>query len=281
MIIYKKYNQEQLDLQYNNRFHVPDFENHLKQWESLSRIAEKKYSIIKDIPYGDKPRECLDIFPSSQKGSKVLVFIHGGYWQKFDKSSFHFIIGAFADYGATIVLINYPLIPSVNMDEVVQSCRKAADWIHINIAQWNGDTDQIYIAGHSAGAHLAVMLMKKDKTQRDQTFIKGVCAISGLYDLIPIQLSNINEVLQMDKEMVIRNSPVLKDPFESCQLLIAVGSGETDEFKDQSRELYHNWKNKNRSIEYSELPGLNHFSILGSIEDRNSVLHRSICKMIC
>lgn len=281
MIIYKKYDQEQLDLQYNNRFHVPDFENHLKQWESLSRIAEKKYSVIKDIPYGDRSREFLDIYPSSKTGSKTLIFIHGGYWQKFDKSSFHFIAGAFADYDITTVLLNYPLIPSVNMDQVVQSCHKAINWIHKNIAQWNGDPDQLYIMGHSAGGHLAATLMAKEKKQNEQTFIKGICAISGLYDLMPIQFSNINDVLQMDKEMAIRNSPVLKDPFESCQLLIAVGSEETDEFKDQSRELYYNWKNKNRSIEYSELPGLNHFSILSSIEDRNSVLHRSICKMIC
>jgi len=281
MIIYKKYNQEQLDLQYNNRFHVPDFENHLKQWESLSRIAEKKYSVIKDIPYGDRSREFLDIYPSSKTGSKTLIFIHGGYWQKFDKSSFHFIAGAFADYDITTVLLNYPLIPSVNMNEVVQSCHKAVDWIHSNISQWNGNTDQIYMAGHSAGGHLAAMLITREKMQGDKTFIKGICAISGLYDLIPIQLSNINDVLQMDNEMSIRNSPVLKVPFEFCQLLIAVGSEETDEFKDQSQELYHNWKNRNRSIEYSELPGLNHFSILSSIKDRNSVLHRSICKMIC
>ena len=280
MIIYKKYDQEQLDLQYNNRFHVLDFEDHLQRLERLSRLAEKKHKVIKDIPYGDKPREYLDIFPSSEKGSKVLVFIHGGYWQKFDKSSFHFIAGAFADYNITTVLLNYPLIPSVNMDEVVQSCRKAADWIHKNIDRWNGDPDQIYISGHSAGGHLATILITREKMQVDKTFIKGICAISGLYDLIPIQLSNINDVLQMDNEMSIRNSPVLKVPFESCQLLIAVGSDETDEFKGQSRELYTNWKNKNHSIEYSELPGLNHFSILSSIEDRNSVLHRSIYKMI-
>lgn len=281
MIIYKKYDQEQLDLQYNNRFHVPDFEDHLQLWESLSRSAVKTYAVSKDIPYGDKPRECLDIFPSSQKGSKVLAFIHGGYWQKFDKSSFYFIAGAFADCGITTALINYPLIPSVNMDAVVQSCRKAIDWIHINISQWNGDIDQLYIAGHSAGGHLAAMLIAKEKMQSDQTFIKGVCAISGLYDLIPIQLSNINEVLQMDKEMAIRNSPVIKDPFESCQLLLAVGAEETDEYKDQSQGLYNNWKNKNRSIEYLKLPELNHFSVLTSIIDPNSLLHLSIRKMIC
>ena len=280
MIIYKKYDQEQLDLQYNNRFHVPDFNTHLEQWECLSRLAEKKYRVVKDIPYGNGSRECMDVFPSSGKDSKTLVFIHGGYWQKFDKSSFHFIAGAFAGYGITTVLINYPLVPDVNIDMVVESCRKAVDWVFLNIDQWNGDPNQIYIAGHSAGAHLAAMLMTNKKTQNDQTFIKGVCAISGLFNLIPIQLSNINEVLRMEKETAIRNSPVLKDPLEFCPLLVAVGAEETTEFKDQSRELNNNWKNKTNSIELLEIPGLNHFSILDSIDDPNSLLHLSICKMM-
>ena len=91
MFIYKKYNQQELDLQYNMRFHVPDFENSLQKWETLSRLAEKKYQLIKDIPYGNENRECLDIFPSEKQDSKTLIFIHGGYWQRFDKSNFYFI----------------------------------------------------------------------------------------------------------------------------------------------------------------------------------------------
>jgi arylformamidase len=280
MIIYKKYNQKELNLQYNNRHHVPDFVGHLQRWENLSRLTEKKHKVIKDIPYGNGPRECLDIFHSSNKGSKTLVFIHGGYWQKFDKSSFHFIADGFAGYGITTVIINYPLMPSVTMDEVVKSCLKAIDWIHSNIAQWNGDPDQLYIAGHSAGGHLAAMLMTKENDQNDKSFIKGVCAISGLFDLEPIQLSNINDVLQMDRATAIRNSPIQKSPVESSPLLLAVGADETNEFIDQSRELYNNWKNKNKGIDCLEIQGMNHFSILSSIDDRNSLLHESIVRMM-
>lgn len=280
MIIYKKYNQQELDLQYNNRFHVPDFENYLQRWENLSSNAVKKYNTIKDIPYGDKPRECLDIFSSPNPRSKTLVFIHGGYWQRFDKSSFHFIAGAFAGYGITTVLINYPLAPGASMDQIVESCCEAIDWIYNNIAAWNGDADQIYIAGHSAGAHLASMLMTVGEKQSSKTFIKGICASSGLFNLIPIQLSNINDVLQMDKETAIKNSPVFKEPIELCPLLIAVGGAETNEFLDQSRELNNKWKNKTSSAELMIMPGMNHFSVLDSFCDTNSLLHKSVCRMM-
>jgi arylformamidase len=280
MIIYKKYNKQELDLQYNNRHHVPDFENSLQLWETLSRLAEKRFTNIKDIAYGEEPRECLDVFPSAKPNSKTLVFIHGGYWQKFDKSNFHFIAGAFADHGISTVIINYPLMPAVSMDKVVTSCRKAVGWIHKNIIDFHGDPEQIFIAGHSAGAHLAAMLLTTEETQNNLSFIKGICGFSGVFDLIPIQLSNINDVLQMDKETAIRNSPALMAPNHICPLLIAAGGAETNEFLDQSRELYKNWKAKIPAIELIEIPGLNHFTILDSIVDRMSALHQSICKLM-
>jgi arylformamidase len=280
MVIYKQYNQQELDLQYNNRFHVPDFEKYLNRSESLSRQAEKKYKPVKDIAYGDLSRECLDIFPSPNPGSKTLVFIHGGYWQKLDKSSFHFIAGSFADYGITTVLINYPLAPGVTMDQIVMSCRNAVNWVHKNIAQWNGDPDQIYIAGHSAGAHLATMIITGEEKQSKQNYIKGICAISGLYNLIPIQLSNINDAIQMDKEMAIRNSPVFMNPTELCPLLLTVGGDETAEFKDQSSELSNKWKSKMQSVELKIIPGLNHFSIIDSVYETDAALHQLICKLM-
>jgi arylformamidase len=280
MVIYKKYNKEELDLQYNNRFHVPDFEKYLQRGESLSRQTEKKYNVVKDLSYGNNPLECLDVFPSPNPGSKTLIFIHGGYWQRLDKSSFHFVAGSFADYGITTVLINYPLAPAVSMDQIVLSCRNAVSWIHKNIAQWNGDPDQIYIAGHSAGAHLATMIITNEEKQNKQNYIKGICAISGLYNLIPIQLSNINDAIQMDKEMAIRNSPAFMNPTESCPLLLTVGGEETNEFKDQSSELNNKWKSKMQSVELKTITGLNHFSIIDSVYEADAALHQSICKLM-
>lgn len=279
MLVYKQYNQEQLDLQYNNRYHVPDFETSLQRWENLSRLADKKYRLDRDIPYGTLSRESLDIFPSPHPGSRTLIFIHGGYWQMFDKSSFHFVAGAFARYGISTVLINYPLAPLASMDQIVTSCRKAVRWLHENLVKYNGDPAEIYLSGHSAGGHLAAMSMTMDEARSKEHYVKGVCTISGIFDLIPIQLSRINAVLQMDSSIVGRNSPVHLTP-EGCPMIIAVGAAETNEFKNQSSELYHHWKNKNHSLELLEIPGLNHFTILDSVYEVDSPLHQAFCKLM-
>ena len=79
MIIYKQYNQQQLNDQYNNRLHVPDYATYFERWEKLSHESDRIYTLIKDIEYGDLPRERLDIFPSAKTNSKTLVYIHGVY----------------------------------------------------------------------------------------------------------------------------------------------------------------------------------------------------------
>jgi arylformamidase len=280
MIIYKQYNQEQLDNQYNNRLHVPDFATYLERWDKLSEATRAKHAYIKDLQYGDHPRECLDIFPSGKPNAKVMVFIHGGYWQLFDKTKFHFIAEAFMSHHITTVLINYPLAPVATMNEIVASCHKAMLWLQQNIAAFNADPKGVYIAGHSAGAHLAAMLMSKQWADEMQHFIKGVCLLSGLFNLTPIQLSDRNEALHMDKEMAIKNSPVEFLPEQICPLLIAVGATETEEFKDQSKELYNTCKNKAVSIELIELQGLNHFSILDALVDENALLQKAIIKLM-
>src|SRR4051794_32456205 len=165
------------------------------------------------------------------------------------------------------------------MDEIVASCRKAVRWLQQNLAAYNADPQQVYIAGHSAGAHLAAMLMSKESAVEIGPFINGMCLLSGLYNLVPVQLSYVNAVLGMDKGTAVRNSPVNLPAVQTCSLLASAGGAETDEFKDQSRELYKRWKTKT-PVQLVELPGLNHFSILDALVDENTLLHKGIVQLM-
>ena len=210
-----------------------------------------------------------------------MIFIHGGYWHRWDKDSFQFIAKAFRDYGITTVIINYPLAPDASIDQISASCREAVIWSYQNISAYNGDANQLYITGHSAGGHLAAMLLATDWIHFNviADVIKGACAISGLFNLIPIQLSDINKVLNMDNEMVHRNSPVYLLPATQCPLSIIVGGNETNEFLDQSKELYTCWE-KTISAEILQIEGLNHFSIVETILDAGSCLHQAMLRMM-
>ena len=284
MFVYKQYDQESLDTQYNNRLHVPEYADYLNRWKLLSGQTQQKLPVIKDIPYGKLQREKLDIYPSLQHQSKTLIFIHGGYWQMLDKSMFHFIANGFHSYGVTTVLLTYPLAPEVSIDQIVLSCRKAIKWLYRNFSAFNGDPHQMYVAGHSAGGHLAAMLMATDWELFDPglsaNVLKGICAVSGLFNLVPIHLSYINKVLKMDMETAKCNSPVRLEPSNACPLIVAVGEAETAEFKDQSKELYTCWKNKGIDNEFLQVPRQNHYSIAESIIDPQSSLHQALRKLM-
>ena len=280
MLIYKQYDQAALDRQYNNRLQVPEWSTHLQRWADTSRDAEKKYSPVKDIFYGEGPLENLDIFPSSQPNSKVLVFIHGGYWHKLDKSDFQFIGAGFHSYNVTTVIVNYPLAPVVTIDQIVQSCRKALQWISQHISNYNGDPDQLYIAGHSAGGHLASMMMTGDLDWAlTIKGIKGVCAMSGLYNLLPIQFSDINEVLHLDDNTVLQNSPVKLQPVIFCPFIIAVGGNEADEYKAQSEELFECWKDE-APVVLMEIEGVNHYSIIEEAAQPGTDIHQQLKMLV-
>ncbi|CAN5303619.1 alpha/beta hydrolase [soil metagenome] len=276
MAVYKHYNQQQLDAQYNNRLHVPDFAAYFERWEKLSRQTEKEYTVFKDIAYGSHPLECLDIFPATNANAKTLVFIHGGYWHLLDKNMFHFLAPTFLKQNITTVLLNYPLAPSAAMDTIVSSCRNAMLWLQNNVASYNGNPQQVYVTGHSAGGHLACML----PMYNDTAFIKAIVSISGLYNLKPVMLSNINTVLQLDEATANRNSPVCLQPVHQCPLLLAAGSNETDEFKAQSQQMFNSRQHKYDAVKLLCIPFKNHFSILDAVTENGSPLQSAVFNLM-
>ncbi len=276
MNVYKQYTQEQLNNQFNTRLHVPDYAMYFDRAERLSRQTAEHHAFLKDIPYGDHPKEHLDIFPSKIPHSKTLVFIHGGYWHLLDKTMFHFLAGHFLKYNVTTVLMNYPLAPQSSMNEIVTSCRKALRWLHDNIIHYNGDPTELYVLGHSAGGHLASMLL----VEAEAKFARAVISLSGLFRLEPVMLSYLNDSIGMDRENAIKNSPVFLKPANDCPLLLVTGTDETDEFKAQSEELYQFWKNKNSNIEYLEVPQENHYSILDAVVEKDSPLRAAILRVM-
>lgn len=280
MIIYKNYDQQALDSQYNNRARVPEFDQIMQQWERDSESLRQRVQFHADIAYGPHPRALLDIFPASRPGAPVEAFIHGGYWRSLEKRLFHFIAESFLDHDITYVAVGYPLAPQATMDEIVASCRRSIVWLCKNIAQYNGDPHKIYISGHSAGGHLVAMLMATEwptlAADLPPDLIKGGCAISGLFNLIPVQLTYVNEDLRMDETMARRNSPVFLSPPRRSPLIVTVGGAESEEYLAQSQELESAWTQQGVPISSLVVPEANHFSILDHLVNPDSPLRQAI-----
>jgi arylformamidase len=265
-----------LDAQYNNRLRVPLFKTHFKQWQADSAQVRASQTCVLDLPYGAGGQaETLDIFPSApsarqreQEKAPVLVFIHGGYWRSLDKSDHSFIAPAFTQSGACVVIPNYGLCPAVSIQQIVLQQVQALVWVHRNIAKYGGDPSRISIIGHSAGGHLAAMLLACDwmavAPDLPRQLVRNALSLSGLYDLAPIMTSPFlqNDLRLTASEVQLCSPAYFPEP--SGELVALCGADESDEFLRHNALIEHAWGS--RCVREREaLLGLNHFSVLEAL----------------
>ena len=180
-----------LDAQYNARASIPEHAEIFARWSADSAAARASTGASLDLRYGDGPNESLDVFHAQRPGAPVLVFIHGGYWRALDKREQSFLAPALVAGGAMVVLPNYALCPAVSIATIALQLTRALAWVHRNAADFGGDPQRIVVAGHSAGGHLAAMMLacrwRDVGADLPPDLVKAALAISGLFDLEPLR----------------------------------------------------------------------------------------------
>jgi acetyl esterase/lipase len=155
--------------------------------------VEYRQAPVTSIAYGDDARQKLDIYLPKQNadgGSTVLIFFHGGSWHDGEREGYGFLGRAFAARGFVTVIADYRKAPSVRFPAFVQDTASAIAWVHANISKYDGDADRIFIMGHSAGAHIAMMTALDPQwlaaNKLTPNVIKGVIGLAGPYDFLPL-----------------------------------------------------------------------------------------------
>ena len=149
--------------------------------------------VEKQVVFDTNKNLKLDIYSSKdwKAGVKrsVLVFFYGGGWSWGDKDYFTFVADSFVKKGYLVVISNYTLYPTATYPEFVKDGAKAIAWVNRHITEHGGDNDNLFVAGHSAGAYIAVMVAFNDQylAAEDQptSIIKAVAGIAGPYNFTP------------------------------------------------------------------------------------------------
>ena len=282
-----------LDAQYNNRALVPEHGQHLARWaQDSAAVRQKLGNALIDVAYGHGPGETLDVFPARQKPdtppAPVLVFIHGGYWRALDKADHSFVAEPFVKKGACVVVPNYALCPAVTVPDIALQMVQALAWVYRHIAVHGGDPQRITVVGHSAGGHLATMLLACLWQQVDPDLppdlVKDAMSISGLYELEPLRHAPfIQDSLRLTEADALRASPArMPSPYvgEGRGVLVAVAGGdESEEFRRQNRLIRLAWGEDAVPV-CEEVPRRNHFSVLEALVEPKHQLHKLALQML-
>jgi acetyl esterase/lipase len=239
--------------------------------------------IRRDIAYtdgdpADAAKHKLDLYlPKDKKSFPVLMFVHGGSWKSGDKSLYTALGNRFAKLGIGVAIPSYRLMPKHPHPAQIEDTAAAFAWVYKNIAQYGGNPQRIYIAGHSAGGHLVALLALDGaylgKYDIPLSAIRGVAAISGVYDV-----SKIDAFAAADGEE--NPSPIAHVHPKAPPFLVAYCQWDYLALPMQARDFAASLKKSFDPVELMYVPGQGHISEIIHVVTDDDVIAQAILKLI-
>ncbi len=253
-----------LQAEYDNGAKVPTYPAITERWlaQAAAFRASHRHAEL-GIGYGPTERQALDLFwPGPARQGTVVVFVHGGYWQRSHRLAFSHLAQGLLAHGVAVAMPSYELCPSVTLAALVEQVRDSVAFLHRRLG------GRFLATGHSAGGHLTAMLMATDWAARGlpADLVPAGMPISGLFDLEPITHTTANGALGLDVAEARLLSPLLL-PAPGGRIHAYVGGEEGTEYTRQSRSIAEAWGGT-----WDSLPGLHHFSIVEELQNPASAM---------
>lgn len=212
-------------------------------------ISDKGYQLQEGIAYGDLPRQTLDIYipknysiagteqpdaatgrtgnSSANRGLPVVVFFYGGSWDSGNRGSYKFIGEAMTSQGFIAVIPDYRIYPEVLFPGFMADPAQAAKWVKEHSAEFGGDPDRVFLAGHSAGAHIAAMLVLNPEFLAMQNSkpadFAGMIGLAGPYDFLPLKSNRLKTIFGPENQRA-SSQPINFVTGKNPPMLLMVGT---------------------------------------------------------
>ena len=269
-IVWRGMTRAQLDAAYNNSAAVKNSADKLADWTERSKRMRAQKGELLDLIYGPRPRNRIDVFRCGTARAPLLVYIHGGYWQRNAKEFYACLAVGPMAHGIDVALVGYTLAPEATLTQIVDEIRSAIRWLRTEGPARGVAADKVVVSGWSAGGHLTAMAHGE---------ADAGLAISGVFDIEPCRLNYLNEKLNLTADEVVALSPIRQLPAQSGPLVITYGTAELPELQRQSRDYHAAREAAKLPSKLLALAGHDHFSILEELAEPSGRLTEAVVRL--
>jgi arylformamidase len=272
--------QQELDDAYDQSKYAANLQQIVRRYATNSEAVRKRLGNPVRLAYGATPIEALDLYPARGHNAPIHVFIHGGAWRSGSAKDSAYQAETFVRAGAHYIALDFNNVLETkgDMTPMADQVRRALAFIYKNAASFGGDSDRIFLSGHSSGGHLAGVVLTTDWQKQfglTADLIKGGVCCSGLFDLKPARLSARSKYVSFTDEIEQALSSQRHLHLLNCPLVVAYGTLETPEFRRQSRDFAAAVKALGKPVELLVGDGYNHFEMPETFANPYGLLGRA------
>jgi acetyl esterase/lipase len=222
--------------------------------------------VVFDVQHG----LALDVYrPRDAHGAPVVVFFYGGSWKSGKRQWYRWAGEALAQRGLVVVIPDYRKWPHVRMDGFMQDAARAVAWAHAHAGDYGADRSQLFLMGHSAGAHIGALLATDPAWLAAQGMrtsqVSGFIGLAGPYDFLPLKEADYIDMFGATHAAQLRSQPVHYVAGNEPPMLLLQGTSDRIVDPHNATSLANALRRHGDSVELKLYPDIGHNAILFSM----------------
>ena len=240
-------------------------------FSGLNATSSKQDTMVtRDVVFDAEHHLALDVFqPKNATKAPVVVFFYGGSWKSGKRQWYSWVGEALAKRGLVVVIPDYRLWPQVKMKGFLQDGAHAVAWTRAHAGEYGGNPNQLFVMGHSAGAHIGAMLATDARWLNEVGMqprqLSGFIGLAGPYDFLPLKEQDYIDMFGSTHEQQLQSQPVHFVNGDEPPMLLMQGTGDKIVAPKNTKSMASALRAQGEPVEVKFFPDIGHLAILFSM----------------
>ena len=240
-------------------------------FSALNATSSKQgTTVTRDVVFDAEHHLALDVFqPRDATNAPVVVFFFGGSWKSGKRQWYSWVGEALAKRGLVVMIPDYRLWPEVKMKGFMQDGANAVAWAHAHAGEYGGNPQQLFVMGHSAGAHIGALLATDAhwlaEVGMQPRQLSGFIGLAGPYDFLPLKDPDYVDMFGSTHAQQLLSQPVHFVNGDEPPMLLMQGTSDKIVAPKNTTSMASALRAQNEPVEVKMFPDIGHLAILFSM----------------